>query len=64
MFKAIAVAVALAASTAVAGAQGTSTYKSAVKLTFARRGQVFQAITDSAALAELSPDERLTLGRW
>jgi uncharacterized membrane protein YkoI len=31
MFKAIAVAVALAASTAVAGAQGTSTYKSAVK---------------------------------
>jgi uncharacterized membrane protein YkoI len=31
MFKAIAVAVALAASTAVAGAQGTSTYKTAVK---------------------------------
>ena len=31
MFKAIAVAVALAASTAVAGGQGTSTYKSAVK---------------------------------
>jgi uncharacterized membrane protein YkoI len=31
MFKAIAVAVALVASTAVAGAQGTSTYKSAVK---------------------------------
>jgi hypothetical protein len=30
MFKAIAVAVALVASTAVAGAQGTSTYKSAV----------------------------------
>jgi uncharacterized membrane protein YkoI len=31
MFKAIAVAVALAATTAVAGAQGTSTYKTAVK---------------------------------
>jgi uncharacterized membrane protein YkoI len=31
MFKAIAVAVALVATTAVAGAQGTSTYKSAVK---------------------------------
>lgn len=31
MFKAIAVAVALAATTAVAGAQATSTYKSAVK---------------------------------
>ena len=31
MFKAIAVAVALAATTAIAGAQGTSTYKTAVK---------------------------------
>ena len=31
MFKAVAVAVALAATTAVAGAQATSTYKSAVK---------------------------------
>jgi uncharacterized membrane protein YkoI len=33
MFKAIAVAVALAATTTVAGAQGTSTYKSAAKPT-------------------------------
>jgi uncharacterized membrane protein YkoI len=56
MFKAIAVAVALAASTAVAGAQGTSTYKSAVKpaaqSTTKRHAKVKKADTQAALQKE------------
>lgn len=56
MFKAIAVAVALAATTAVAGAQGTSTYKSAVKpaaqSTTKRHAKVKKADTQAALQKE------------
>jgi uncharacterized membrane protein YkoI len=53
MFKAIAVAVALAASTAVAGAQGTSTYKTAkpaTQSTTKRHAKVKKAEESQAAL--------------
>jgi uncharacterized membrane protein YkoI len=56
MFKAIAVAVALAASTAVAGAQGTSTYKTAVKpatqTTTKRHAKVKKADTQASLQKE------------
>ena len=61
MFKAIAVAVALAASTAVAGAQGTSTYKSAVKpatqSTTKRHAKVKKADTQASLKKEAKVSE-------
>jgi uncharacterized membrane protein YkoI len=61
MFKAIAVAVALAASAAVAGAQGTSTYKSAVKpatqSTTKRHAKVKKADTQASLQKEAKISE-------
>jgi uncharacterized membrane protein YkoI len=61
MLKAIAVAVALAASTAVAGAQGTSTYKSAVKpatqTTTKRHAKVKKAETQASLQKEAKVSE-------
>jgi Predicted membrane protein len=61
MFKAIAVAVALAATTAVAGAQGTSTYKSPVKpaaqSTTKRHAKVKKAETQASLQKEAKISE-------
>jgi uncharacterized membrane protein YkoI len=63
MFKMIAVAVALAASTTVAGAQGTSTYKSTAKpatqsaTTAKRRTRVKKAETQAALQKEAKISE-------
>jgi uncharacterized membrane protein YkoI len=61
MFKAIAVAVALTAVTAVAGAQGTSTYKSAVKpatqSTTKRHAKVKKAETQASLQKEAKVTE-------
>ena len=61
MFKAIAVAVALAATTAVAGAQGTSTYKTAVKpatqSTSKRHAKVKKADTQASLQKEAKISE-------